>query len=311
MHKNVFPSWLFILSTQLYNIQWLCIHSQSPWIGLVKRLRPSLEVLHSIPTFPLDVVFCDGSPPGSTSFIWTGTTRFGVVCTQLPRSKIAQPWVMHKLSIRHCDVGGVLDGVFTIRMFLRDKRHPDLVPLFQPRRDVSSIIDSTSTGGTEASACTQTAMKIPSQRRTPCGMLSIYGLFPLQAPRQTFLTPSVFVSSKWVHRRLSLVERLHVFDVPLLLSKSMPSEVQRLLLLQVKTPLKVLASIVDPILWYISQKYESQNAFSSGLSRSNTKMEQSSDQKHTIPEVAVGPEHGYLSSSTTLDRFRALHWTVS
>ena len=248
MHKTLFPAWLFALSSELYQVQWVVLHSQSIWISTVKRLKPNLTISTSfLHETNVDIVFCTGGQPGSTAVMWNNHHLRMVVATNSPRSKVKCPWLMTKLPVEHNLVGGVSDGTFNIYVFAQSILD-DIHPLAQPRRDVSSIVDTTASGGVEASCCTQKSTKIPAVRRTPCGMLSVFGLFPLIARRQKFLVPSVYTTTKWAHRRLNIKEQAHVFDVPLIVIKALSDVMVSKLLDAVDVPLKILLSVVPPLI---------------------------------------------------------------
>jgi len=109
MHKTLFPAWLFSLSSELYQVQWVVLHSQSIWISTVKKLKPNLTVSTSFPhETNVDIVFCTGAPPGSTAFMWNNHHLRMIVATNSPRSTVKSPWLMTKLPVEHNLVGGVL-----------------------------------------------------------------------------------------------------------------------------------------------------------------------------------------------------------
>ena len=249
IHRSTFPSWLFTCSPLLHEVLWLVLHENSNWRTLIQQLKPMVPILFSIPCdCDANIIFCDGALPGSNASIWSSASLHTLVCTALPRSRIRNPWTMWKFHIPHSHVGGVSDGSFYIYRFTKQSGALPLSYLKQPHRDVSSVICPTTSGGVEAQPSLQSPRKIPTLWRTNCGVLSHFGLFPLQARRQKFLVPSVFSSTKWVHRRLSLAEQLHVFDVPLTLLKTLSASNLRQLQLDLKIPLKILVSVLDPCL---------------------------------------------------------------
>ena len=248
IHKSCFPAWIFILSSALYTVEWVVLHKDSLWIDLVWHLKPDIEILFDVPvSSKVTIVFNTGAPPGISSSIWTNAYLHTLVATNTPRKRLQDPWRMYRIDVLHNEVGGVSDGTFRIFIFSLHTLS-GLEPTHQPKRDVSSIIDPTTLGGTVAPPNPQSSMKHPSIRRTACGVLSTFGLFPLLATKQKFLVPSVFSSTKWVHRRLSPHEILHVHDVPLRIIKLLGSADIHKLQRCVDIPFKVLVSVVSPVL---------------------------------------------------------------
>jgi len=247
IHKSCFPSWIFVLPSTLYSIEWVVLHKDSLWIDLVRHVKPNLTILFDIPSpSTATIIFNAGAPPGLSSLIWTNDNLHTLVATNTPRKRLRHPWEMYRVDVLHNEVGGVSDGVFRIFIFSLHTLS-GLTPTQLPRRDVSSIVDPTTSGGTKAQPNEQSSMKIPTIRRTPCGVLSSFGLFPLLSMKQKFLVPSVFASSKWVHRKLSQQEILHVYDVPLRILKLISSADIHKLHRSIDVPFKVLVSVVSPI----------------------------------------------------------------
>ena len=234
----------------LYKVEWIVLHPQSVWTPVILQLKPDLKISTKFPPeTDVHIVFCTGAPPGSTAGMWNNHLLQMVVATHSPRSKVKAPWLMTRLRVEHALVGGVSDGTFNLYAFAQNLPS-NIQPIAQPRRDVFSIVDTTASGGIEASTCTQKPTKIPAVRRTPCGMLSVFGLFPLQARRQKFLVPSVYTTTKWAHRRLNIKEQAHVFDVPLIVLKDLSDTLISKLIDSLDVPLKILISVIPPLLQY-------------------------------------------------------------
>ena len=216
------PSWVWILDKF--------------WERFAKRLFPSVCFINgSVSPLPaVDILLLSKITLGQCS-ISLNTCPASLILSS-SRLRLPIGWVHNFWRIRHADVGGCTDGCWV----LHSAHRVDFVvvpPLhsideFLPRGNVRRVLCSTVSSGKSVSA-------------PPAGVSSLVDtLFPLGVDPPFFTVPSVFSSSGWCRRRLSLDERLHLFDYSPVLFRKLKSTHRKLLLTCDVCPPRVLGFLL-------------------------------------------------------------------
>jgi hypothetical protein len=237
------PNWLSILPTIGLRLEWLWIQDSEilqlvTCLGLIPLgtilVRDSADLHSHQHKFSSRLVFLDGGRSNCPSLWPLSYSHLQAIVTLGWTKRSPAGWLTHKLSVSHCDVGGVSDTVTHFRLWL-----PASTPtvVFDPTlpvsipRDLSTVVDDMVELGVKWHPPRVTRPEPPRVLQLRPKLFHGFGLYPVLPQEPQFLVPSVFSPSGWVIRRLTLVERLLVMDFSDSLSRKMrPSDQQTVLL---------------------------------------------------------------------------------
>ena len=221
------------------------------FLSFVRRCFPQTRVhLHDTVDIarldPVDVLGLNGPLEVGTNLPHFGSV---ILVDWNLRTRPFRKWFAIARSISHTRCGGVSNfcGVFKVLVHHACRAsflcHDELLGDY-PRADIGALLDCR-VSGTEVSISNTIERLNPPQVTRVGRLFHPRGLFPCDVLQPEFLAPCVFVSSKWVRRPLSLSERLLVFDLPVVILKSLTSREQRLLLSCLSVPLKCYSALTS------------------------------------------------------------------
>ena len=245
-----YPYWLAAFLHTTFKITWICCKSRNK-IALIKQHFPNV-VVHFV-----DEVRNE-SLPNVTILVLNGDATIieprKLSCSYIffdkrMRSSTGwEQWYFHCDKVKHCNVGGVTDfeGKFSIgikaglNLSLFQDKHWYLKA---PKCNLHSILKCTNSG-TECGAPPQHD-DLDIVVLLGKNLIHHQGLLPAHNRNAIIITNSVFTSTKWCKRTLSLDELRLALDIPHQLRR-----INRKELLQWKIPVKVLQAIVNRVYLY-------------------------------------------------------------
>ena len=246
----LWPSWAIPFLHPRFKLLWIIIMDES-WVDIVRRSFPSILVLYIDDVDPdrlleVDVLAYNGPICSKLT-----APNFAALCLfdWNFRAKLWKDWKISSQSIKHSKCGGVSDFVGIIKVAI----HKDMCETFQlpsqlidifPASDLGAILNHTEKGIELECAPRLPQLALPVVAKVTHGCFHPRGLFPTESIDPCFVIPCVFAKSRWVKRRLSTVEKLGVFDVPISIIQLLSHSDKRMLSNVNIAPTKCLTALV-------------------------------------------------------------------
>ena len=165
-------------------------------------------------------------------------------------------WHSSSHKVFHADVGGVTDGCFVFNVHSRTGNVESVHLESTPRQDLRSIMKSGESGVLNYNLCSLEAQEAAREVRF-CGrgIVEHRSLLPSQHPNIQVRTQ--WRGHLWIHRRMTIFERLLSMDVPeKLIRLTADDSLRTCLLKNVHVPNKALHSFLHSFLNNASQQHE-------------------------------------------------------
>jgi hypothetical protein len=247
------PSWALILKVGGFDLKWI-MGLRSDLHATLRNLFPNAELLSPnivdsvLKTYPVTLVLCERRWPIQSCALWTMPRLWGVLSSKKIQGSLPFGWYGHESSLRHVDVGGATDGVWSISAATRSSKDPGIFRVdASPMGNLISCIDQ-SLIGSRCSAPPPRA-KVPGVYRHGGIFCAMDGLYPRESTAQErFLVPSFRSSTKWCARVLSAAEIFSVWDVtPNLTTGLGPEDLKELV--GSTAPLKVIGLVLRNVVF--------------------------------------------------------------
>jgi hypothetical protein len=213
---KAWPSWFWAARARGFHVA-LVLLSDVTWMGLIKHISPSTEVIEwksfQDVQFPVvEGIFSDYNLKGTLTPILNYVTKFVVTIKAMQNPP--NNWAHCKLQVKHHLCGGVTDGAWVVHLYVKAVIQDKLEVPRQAQRDLSCIVDSMVTRGTPCAP-----PKSLQENKEPCvvelrpGTYHGRGLIPWKLKDVRAVVPSVFSPTKWIRRALTDKEKLLAWDV--------------------------------------------------------------------------------------------------
>ena len=243
---NTWPSWTYVLNHRMFRILWIlcCNDKEVAFLESHFKSVPCIKSIYDLDlTFEaVDVLAFNGPlsglqtpPPCASICLFDYKFR--------PR-KLWQDWSVKIGHFSHAQVGGCSshDGFYSVAVRNSGPYSlPDTLCHEAPAIVLGSVLKCTQSGAVVQGPP-------PELNRTPSlgeiitlgrNIFHHKGYFPFDTFDAKFVVPSVFSSSRWVRRALSLAELRDVFDIP-----QSVYHISKNILSLMSSPLKSLYSVV-------------------------------------------------------------------
>jgi len=245
------PTFVFGAVARGWNVQFICLKNNE-WSDLINNWFPNSTVLIVDDNFNPSIVqqgvsiwFSDIDPPRILQ-VWNSDAL--VIITQRRARHIqGREWCMRPITIMHAQCGGVTDGKWVLNLYYKASFTDfPLTECAVSGRNLHSLLDSMSSGCPCTSPPKIDLTATPIVVRQRCSTYHCDGLLPW-TDRDAFVTsPSVFSPTRWVRRRLTTRELLHVLDVPDSVIPALSDRSQRTLSRDTASlPLKIVLQLLN------------------------------------------------------------------
>jgi hypothetical protein len=200
------------------------------------------DIVAKLHSEPVDAVLFDYAVPQKNHPVWTDQRVQAIAWEHGGPGREPVGWRVQSANFRHADLGGVMDGVFCVRLATRleiQRRVPQ--EAVGVNATLQQVLDPTLSGR----SCLLD-MGAESSWNTFAGLLS------WEQRSHTVLAPMVYPNQPYVLRRLSEQELLAALDVPAARSKTLSPDTARRWCRELKLPLKVRVEVCEWISQYIT-----------------------------------------------------------
>jgi hypothetical protein len=208
-----------------------------------------VEVADLFMGHPAEIVFYDGRPPSPHDSLWESEASRIVWVDVTGRGKYnlrnKKGWRLHRRSIRHADLGGVTNAVFTC--FLATKHAGDgdwFIPTTGMKSTLRQVTDPTIGGR---------MIPIPDMDSGAGTVNTACGLLDWKRRFDRVKVPTVYAKDKWAERKLVDAELADVMDLPGALRKRLTPG-QLVLVSRLAVPGKVVAALVESMVGLLHKK---------------------------------------------------------
>lgn len=241
-----FPSYyLFVGRTA--TTEWLA--SSEPLVARSEKDPPCIPI-HKLATADVEwagfdqVIVFDGLGPSIEDLVWeSGAVRIAWIdVTGRGKARVPRDsgWFVFRRSVRHADLGGVTNAVFSCFLVSRFKKDAKwCVVTSGIRTTLKQVIDPTN-GGRTVEAPLSSGSESGSDLNTANGLLDWARRFG------RVIVPTVYSKAMWANRRLTDVELADVFDLPGTLRKRLKLG-QLAKVRELKVPGKVVVALLESL----------------------------------------------------------------
>ena len=193
------------------------------------------------------VWFSDIDPPRPLQ-LWTSGAKL-IITQRRARHVVGNHWLMFPIVLSHSKCGGITDGNGTLCVYSNcGLQLGSLSESSVSGRNLLSVLDSMAAGCPCTAPPPVSCLDMPIVLRQRANIFHCNGLLPWAERKALVTSPSVFSPTKWVRRRFTTCELLHILDVPDPILTILPERHQSTLIHDIAfLPLKVVLQLIDKL----------------------------------------------------------------
>jgi hypothetical protein len=215
------PLWMGALEVGLLDLRWIMGVPEEIQEELQRAFPHALLTTNNIvdemfSTYPVTVLLCEKRVPPVRSKIWGSSALKFVVSESERRSPVSPPgWHSQDKELRHCDLGGVTDGTWSVTLNSRVAVGDDAFVFDAvPQGSLSSCIDQGAMGRPCVAPQDSQSKQTEVRMLRPGLYSSKNALFACAAKADDkFVVPAYRSKTGWCTRNLTQDERRLIWDI--------------------------------------------------------------------------------------------------